>query len=716
VKEEQARDRPGGAESRRDQKKARKHQRKREQGEAGGPFVKRETASQSPGGCPPPPPSGHSHPVWAKREKRESEEGSAAEDSVAGPGNSRSRSGSSSSSSSSSSVDWRKEIWRRGCMMAPWMMANPAMAAGWGSFGPMGGPGMQHSGMFNGNWVNAHQGSIPAWGSGSSKKGKKRWREDDGSNQGFPGVLAVATDPTGEAIPVEHCIPAILERAQEITVDVPKIYIAKVIGKQGAQVRTIRQASGAQIDARNQDSDPCQVKIVGTLEAIEKARDMIWDLVELANLRSGVVLEIARAKIGKVIGIRGAQINEIQVKSGAKIDVDRDSDPCKVVIGGDDEAVEHARKIIMTLTMEEQAVDDGSEYMDLPKWAAGAILGIGGSRLREIQSLSNAKVDVDKTLPNVTRVRITGDTADIIAHAKQLVEAASLLQKPGVTPAQSRMIYSPEAQIVMPPGVGKGYGKTKAPQQALMSAADALSPLVQQRWEEQGYTPVQLPGALAAAPEPRRKRHAWTDEDPAAAGNNPPNVWDDAAAGIGDIPEHLGQFGEPAKPQGSSAPPTTSAPCVVATHQAALSAWMSDPPASASALQDEGPHAGQFFDEEDRYVQEYQEQYGAAGTGPTASRTAPITPGTQGYGGGKMLAPSTLLRPPSGFRPAVPSSILMRPPPSGALRPVLRPSGAGVRPSGPPLLQYAPRNVAGVRPPIALRPTPRGTLSVGGWL
>jgi len=220
---------------------------------------------------------------------------------------------------------------------------------------------------------------------------------------------------------------AILEPVSEAIVAVPKAYIAKVIGKGGSQVCVIREKSGAQIDARQQTTDPCNVKVIGTEEAIEKARDMIWDLVELASLRPGIILDIPRAKIGKVIGIRGAQINEIQVTTGAKVDVDKDCDPCKVTIGGDPDKVEHARRVILTLAME--AADGESEYLDLPKGAAGAVLGVQGARLRELQAQSGARIDVDKTQPSVCRVRIAGDAVQI-AHAKDLVLLAVETPRP----------------------------------------------------------------------------------------------------------------------------------------------------------------------------------------------------------------------------------------------------------------------------------------------
>ncbi|CAK0882800.1 unnamed protein product, partial [Prorocentrum cordatum] len=277
----------------------------------------------------------------------------------------------------------------------------------------------------SGSWPQQQQQQPPARREHQQREPKKRAQR---KRQKFAGVgseqeLAQALFEERS----EQLLSRTLEPLREAIIDVPRSCIAKVIGKGGQQICIIRRGSGAQVDARQQHSDPCPVRVFGSAQAIEKARDMIWDLVELANLRSGTVLYITRAKIGKVIGIRGAQIKEIQATTGAKVDVDKDVDPCKVIIGGDPDKVEHAKRLVLTLAME--TADGESEYLDLPKNATGAVLGIGGQRLRELQLSSGARIDVDKTQPSVCRVRIAG-TPEQIETAKQLVMLAVETPRP----------------------------------------------------------------------------------------------------------------------------------------------------------------------------------------------------------------------------------------------------------------------------------------------
>merc|ERR1719476_1028818 len=68
-----------------------------------------------------------------------------------------------------------------------------------------------------------------------------------------------------------------------------------------------------------------------------------------------------------------------------------------------------------------QIEDESSEYVDLPKATSGALIGAQGTRIREFQEQSGARIDVDKTGPRC-RVRLTG-TNEQIANAKQLIHA-----------------------------------------------------------------------------------------------------------------------------------------------------------------------------------------------------------------------------------------------------------------------------------------------------
>jgi len=215
-------------------------------------------------------------------------------------------------------------------------------------------------------------------------------------------------------------VPIFLEPAIEEFVPVPKALLGKVIGKQAQTIIEIREKSGAfKVDARDQTSDPCQVKVAGTAEAVKKARELIMELLDSTKTKhaDSDYVEIPRAKVGMVIGLKGAQVNEIQMQTGTKIDVDFQVDPCRCYIKGEPAGVERAKQVLLTIAM--QIEDDRSEYLDLPKAASGALIGASGSRIREFQEQSGARIDIDKT-GSCCRVRLSG-SAEQVANAKQLI-------------------------------------------------------------------------------------------------------------------------------------------------------------------------------------------------------------------------------------------------------------------------------------------------------
>lgn len=228
-------------------------------------------------------------------------------------------------------------------------------------------------------------------------------------------------------------VPIFLEPAVEEYVPVPKALLGKVIGKQAQTIIEIREKSGAfKVDARDQTTDPCQVKVAGTAEAVKKARALIMEMIDSTKNKhhgSSDFVEIPRAKIGMVIGLKGAQVNEIQAQTNTKIDVDFESDPCKCFIKGEQDSVDRAKKVLLTIAM--QIEDESSEYIDLPKATSGALIGAQGSRVREFQESSGARIDVDKTGMRC-RVRLTG-TQDQISLAKSLIMAEVENSTPGPT-------------------------------------------------------------------------------------------------------------------------------------------------------------------------------------------------------------------------------------------------------------------------------------------
>jgi len=363
---------------------------------------------------------------------------------------------SSSSSSSSSEENWQHKVWSQGWPAAmggmwPAMQGNPAAAAMWGGWPPnahqmAGGPGAQAYGLQPPLAVpgeDRHWGGN-SWGNDRRNRDSRSQREEP---SGFDGWGKGDNRGSKHEEPDDDEVPIFLEPAIEEFVPVPKALLGKVIGKQAQTIIEIKHKSGAfKVDARDQTSDPCQVKIAGTAEAVRKARVLIMEVLDSTKTQhtDSDFVEVPRAKIGMVIGLKGSQVNEIQQQTGTKIDVDFATDPCKCFIKGDADAVSRAKKVLLTIAM--QIEDENSEYVELPKATSGAVIGAAGSRIREFQEQSGARIDVDKT-GTTCRVRFTG-TNEQIANAKQLILAEV---EHAVQPSRpSGPSYRDQAPMVIP--------------------------------------------------------------------------------------------------------------------------------------------------------------------------------------------------------------------------------------------------------------------------
>lgn len=145
-------------------------------------------------------------------------------------------------------------------------------------------------------------------------------------------------------------MPIYIDPGVEEIVAVPRAVLGKVVGKRGATIAEIRERSGAwKVDARDQSSDPCQVKLGGTPDAVRRAREIIVELVGSQNVKhaGAEYIEISQGRIGRVIGPKGAQVNEIEAQTNTKIDIDYEREPCRVYILGHENAVNLAKRVLL---------------------------------------------------------------------------------------------------------------------------------------------------------------------------------------------------------------------------------------------------------------------------------------------------------------------------------------------------------------------------------
>ena len=185
--------------------------------------------------------------------------------------------------------------------------------------------------------------------------------------------------------------------------------------------------------------------------------------------------------VGLVIGRKGETIRELQTKSGAQIFVTRDRDATQgshdrsVQISGTEQAIHTATKLVRDIVHDAQSrrqnqVQNHSrmppahsgpmlmETLTVPDDKVGLIIGKGGAAIRELQSVSGAKIQVAKedeasTNNNTRPVTLTGVRSCIDA-AKTLIAEKVNMHLP---PASAMQTYSPQQPAFIPPNAGIYY-------------------------------------------------------------------------------------------------------------------------------------------------------------------------------------------------------------------------------------------------------------------
>jgi len=114
--------------------------------------------------------------------------------------------------------------------------------------------------------------------------------------------------------------------------------------------------------------------------------------------------EISAAYVGRVIGKGGEMIRDLQARSACRIDVDQNVPPGQprwITYRGSRKTVDFAKQLVRMLCQENLNEADlplgeaKREFLVVPASSVGKIIGRGGEMIRELQSRSQAKIQVD---------------------------------------------------------------------------------------------------------------------------------------------------------------------------------------------------------------------------------------------------------------------------------------------------------------------------------
>ena len=242
-----------------------------------------------------------------------------------------------------------------------------------------------------------------------------------------------------------------------VTVEVLSSNVGRIIGRGGCKIREIEETSGAKIKVpRDEAGESVFVEISGSKVSKVIAKDMIIEICDSAhefdgggrrsggdgfqrprdNASSGGFredkvqeIQIQSAFIGRIIGRGGSKIRELEETSGARIKVPKNASEAVVIVElqGPDSAKDLAQKLILDICKGagdqdcasgrgngrglkgsrggggfggRSGDDFGDEEMEVSHRDVGRLLGRGGSRIRQLQNDSGARIRVQSERSN----------------------------------------------------------------------------------------------------------------------------------------------------------------------------------------------------------------------------------------------------------------------------------------------------------------------------
>ena len=215
------------------------------------------------------------------------------------------------------------------------------------------------------------------------------------------------------------------------TMSVPKEHLGKVIGPGGENVRWVQKESNCNVTVDKSDGpDPMrEIKIEGTKEGIEKAKQMIQKMVDEEEAWHGPaiteIVQVPLDHVGLVIGPKGQTIRDLQREHNVKIQVDKDDIPedsdiktRKIEVTGAEKSVKAAKEAIEKLAAEGvQNTEGGGKgkgkgneleiVIDVPKNLCGIIIGRNGSTINRIQHECRCDVQAKDDPDNEENRKVT---------------------------------------------------------------------------------------------------------------------------------------------------------------------------------------------------------------------------------------------------------------------------------------------------------------------
>jgi rRNA processing protein Krr1/Pno1 len=197
-------------------------------------------------------------------------------------------------------------------------------------------------------------------------------------------------------------------------------------------------------------------------------------------------ISIAPDKVGQIIGTKGAVIQDMQTRTGAKIFLNQDFPAGvnrQVSISGTPAQVKQAGDLIRLIlehgptAIHVNSMSGGPiihTVVECPQTIVGRVIGSSGATIKELQSRSGAKIQIDQNFPEGVprKINVSG-TQTAIALATQLI-AYVMENGPTLPPLAGQMQAAPGMQGMYGAPAIQSYAGAGGLQHQVMDCAKAF--------------------------------------------------------------------------------------------------------------------------------------------------------------------------------------------------------------------------------------------------
>jgi len=204
------------------------------------------------------------------------------------------------------------------------------------------------------------------------------------------------------------------------TFEIPNDMVGKLIGKGGETLKRIQWMSGArvQVDHTNTTGDHRQVTVSGPSNtSVERAHQMALEIISPESPPEETAVEEVQCPqdmVGRVIGRSGETVRALQQVTRTQVRINQDFPegvPRKITVSGTPERIADCKRWLDRLLADssnepmqqlmqaaQAAAGSNARILHAPKAIIAKIIGKGGSTIRDLQTKSGARIQIDQTV------------------------------------------------------------------------------------------------------------------------------------------------------------------------------------------------------------------------------------------------------------------------------------------------------------------------------